>query len=280
MKKAQWISVISGILLVLALYLFGRTGVPKSENIFPSSSGSQNVITSDTILVHAKEALKPEQITWMNSLEQSVIRGNVKMQKLDVYHQLAHFWKDTVHIFEPYAWYEAEAARLENSEKSLSFAAHLFLENLRNESSDRLRKWKALQAEDLFERSLKVNPNNDSSIVGLGACYIFGSIADNPMTGILKVRQVVDKDSNNVFGQMVLGHGSILSGQYDKAIDRFGKVLAIQPENLEAILMMAEVYERKQEPENAVQWYTKALPYANNIEFKNAIEKRIEELKK
>ena len=76
----------------------------------------------------------------MNDLEQSVIRGDVKKQKLDVYHQLAHFWKDSARIFEPYAWYEAEAARLENSEKSLTFAAHLFLENLRNEENDRIKK--------------------------------------------------------------------------------------------------------------------------------------------
>jgi tetratricopeptide (TPR) repeat protein len=181
----------------------------------------------------------------MNDLEQSVIRGDVKKQKLDVFHQLAHFWKDSARIFEPYAWYEAEAARLENSEKSLTFAAHLFLENLRNEENDRLKRWKALQAKDLFERSLRINDKNDSSTVGLGACYIFGNIADNPMEGILKVRQVVERDSTNIFAHMVLGHGSLISGQYDRAIDRFGKVLTLQPGNLEAILMMAEVCERK-----------------------------------
>jgi tetratricopeptide (TPR) repeat protein len=224
--------------------------------------------------------LNPEQVTWMNDLEQSVIRGDVKNQKLDVFHQLAHFWKDSARIFEPYAWYEAEAARLENSEKSLTFAAHLFLENLRNEENERLKKWKAFQAKDLFERSLRINDKNDSTIVGLGACYIFGNIADNPMEGILKVRQVVERDSTNIFAQLVLGHGSLISEQYDRAIDRFGKVLAIHPQNLEAILMMAEVYERKADKANAIKWYSNALPLAPNPNMKTALEKRIEELKK
>ena len=62
---------------------------------------------------------------------------------LKIYHQLAHFWADTAQIFEPYAWYEAEAARLENSEKTLTFAAHLFLQNLQGENDPALRKWKA-----------------------------------------------------------------------------------------------------------------------------------------
>lgn len=281
MRRAQLIIVVIGVLLVAALFRFGKTAAPSEKKAAQTAQPPvQNELTTDSILFHAREILKPEQITWINNLEQSIIRGDVKKQKLDVYHQLAHFWKDTAQIFEPYAWYEAEAARLENSEKSLTFAAHLLLESLRNETSEKLKKWKALQAKDLFERSLSINDKNDSSIVGLGACYIFGNIADNPMEGILKVRQVVEKDSTNIFAQMVLGHGSFISGQYDRAIDRFGKVLQLQPGNLEAILMMAEVYERKEDRANAIKWYFNAIPLAKNPELKKALENRIEELKK
>ena len=280
MNKAQWITICIGVLIVSALFLFGRTGPYKSATAKNFQSSTQSELTADSILFHAKEILSPAQIQWMNDLEQSVIRGDVKKQKLDVFHQLAHFWKDSANIFEPYAWYEAEAARLENSEKSLTFAAHLILENLRNEESDQLKRWKALQAKDLFERSLRINDKNDSTIVGLGACYIFGNIADNPMEGILKVRQVVEKDSTNVFAQMVLGQGSLMSGQYDRAIDRFEKVLALQPVNLEAILLMAEVFERKEDKANAIKWYSKALPLAPNPAMRSALEKRINELKK
>jgi len=279
-NKAQWITIGVGVLMILGLFLFGRTGPYKSEKLKTVQSTTQSELSADSILFHAKEILNPQQVQWMNDLEQSVIRGDVKKQKLDVFHQLAHFWKDSAGIFEPYAWYEAEAARLENSEKSLTFAAHLFLENLRNEESERLKRWKALQAKDLFERSLRINDKNDSTIVGLGACYIFGNIADNPMEGILKVRQVAERDSTNVFAQMVLGNGSLISGQYDRAIDRFEKVLVLQPGNLEAILRMAEVYERKEDKANAIKWYSNALPLAPNPNMKTALEKRIEELKK
>ena len=281
MNKAQWITIGIGVLLVAGLFRYGRTSPHKTDiKRSVQQTTTKSELTTDSILYHAKEILNSEQLTWMNNLEQSVIRGDVKSQKLDVFHQLAHFWKDSAGIFEPYAWYEAEAARLENSEKSLTFAAHLILENLRNEPNDQLKKWKALQAKDLFERSLRINEKNDSTIVGLGATYIFGNIADNPMEGILKVRQVVEKDSTNIFGQLILGHGSFISGQYDKAIDRFGKVVAIQPANLEAVLMLAEVYERKADKPNAIRWYSNALPITNNADLKTALEKRIAELKK
>ena len=280
MNKAQWITIAIGVLIVVGLFRFGRTGPYKGEIPKAVESIAPNELTTDSILFHVKETLSPAQIQWLNDLEQSVIRGDVKKQRLDVFHQLAHFWKDSARIFEPYAWYEAEAARLENSEKSLTFAAHLILENLRNEESDQLKRWKALQAKDLFERSLRINDKNDSTIVGLGACYIFGNIADNPMEGILKVRQVVEKDSTNIYAQMVLGQGSLMSGQYDRAIDRFEKVLALQPANLEAILLMAEVFERKEDKANAIKWYSNALPLAPNPAMRSALEKRINELKK
>ena len=247
----------------------------------PASEGAMQgeAISIDTILLHAKERVSPDQAVRLTALENAVTRGDVNDQKIKIYHQLAHFWGDTARIFEPYAWYEAESARLENSEKTLTFAAHLFLDNLRSEENPSLKRWKALQAKDLFERSLKLNPGNDSSTVGLGACYIFGNIAENPMEGILKVRSVAEKDSTNVYAQSVLGYGSLLSGQYDRAINRFQAVARLQPENLEAIIALADLYERKADKATAASWYDKAIPLIKNPELKTEVKKRIEELR-
>ncbi|MGC4037856.1 MAG: tetratricopeptide repeat protein [Chitinophagaceae bacterium] len=279
MKKPQWITIGIGAALVILLYFFGKI-VPDKKPVPPVQDGGQIVLSIDTILYHAKERLNADQAQRITMLEHSVVRGDVKDQQLKVYHHLAHFWADTAKVFEPYAWYEAESARLENSEKSLTFAAHLFLENLRNEENPALKRWKAEQAKDLFERSLKINPANDSSTVGLGACYIFGNLADNPMEGILKVRAVAEKDSNNVFAQSVLGYGSLMTGQLDRAINRFQAVARLQPGNLEAAMVLADVYERKEDKTSAVTWYNKALPLIKNADLKAEVEKRITELKK
>ena len=284
MKKPQWITLAAALVLVAVLYVFGRIVPEKKETTARQSDLADNPVSVDSILSDAKKRLDPAQIVRLNALENSVVRGDVNEQKLKIYHQLAHFWADTGQIFEPYAWYEAEAARLENSEKSLTFAAHLFLQNMRGENSQPLREWKALEAKDLFERSLKINPQNDSSIVGLGACYIFGGISATPMEGILKVRAVADKDSSNIFAQEVLGHGSMYSGQYDKAIARFETVyrLSRETENtkLEACLMLAEAYERKADRLSAINWYKKSLTLIKNQEVKEEVNKRIDELSK
>jgi tetratricopeptide (TPR) repeat protein len=281
-KGPQFITVALAICLVAALYIYGRT-VPPKKSVMPGVAGTQTEtadISADSILVIAKKQLTPEQAIRINTLENSISRGDVKAQQLKVYHQLAHFWADSVIIFEPYAWYEAEAARLENSEKSLTFAARLFLDNLQNDEVIQRRKWKALQARDLFERSLKINPENDSAKVGLGACYLFGNISATPMEGILKIREVAEKDSTNAYAQMMLAKGSLVSGQYDKAISRLQTVNRLEPGNPEAILLLADVYERTGDKTNAVSWYQKSLQFIKQQEARKEIEQRIEELKK
>jgi Tfp pilus assembly protein PilF len=290
-KKPQWITLAVAGILTLVIFKFART-TPEYKPALATDNQQHSAddghdhgpaassFSIDTLLLQAKKSLTPNQLIWINNLENSITRGDVKNQQLSVYHQLSHFWKDSARIFEPYAWYEAEGARLENSEKSLTFAARLFLDELQNDQLDNRRMWKALQAKDLFERSLKINPDNDSAKVGLGACYLFGNITSSPMEGIAKIREVVQKDSTNIYAQLTLVKGSMLSGQFDKAISRLETVIKLQPDNWESHLLMADLYERKQEFKNAIQWYEKSLAFIQQPEVKAAVRQRIEDLKK
>jgi tetratricopeptide (TPR) repeat protein len=279
-KKPQWITVLTAVGLLVVILVFGRI-VPKRKQVQPSASATQSLlpaISSDTIISQAKRQITPDLLNRLAKIEDQATLNDSRVQKLEYYHELAHFWGDTVRMFEPYAWYEAEAARLENSEKSLTFAAHLFLENLQQDNDPERIRWKALQAKDLFERSLRINPNNDSSKVGLGACYLFGQISPAPMEGIGKIREVADRDSTNIYAQMMLVKGAVISGQYDRAITRLLTVTGIDPKNVEASLMLADVYERVADKPNAILWYKKSLPFISREDVKLEIEKRIQEL--
>ncbi|MGE5520809.1 MAG: tetratricopeptide repeat protein [Candidatus Dadabacteria bacterium] len=282
MKRAQWITIGGAILLTILLYtttkdrLFGERKVKTTP---PVAHVSHEGLSTDSVLYYSKRNLTKEQVERLNQLENGISRGDVAAQKLTSYHQLAHFWADSAKLFAPYAFYTGEAARLENSEKSLTFAAHLFLDNLTNEEDPRLKQWEAFQAKDLFERSLKLNPSNDSSKVGLGATYLFGGI-EMPMQGIQMIRDVVQKDPTNVYAQMTLGRASVLSGQMDKAVERFQTVIKMQPANAEAVLLLADTYDRMNNKPAAIEWYEKSLPLIPNPEYKSEVTKRINELKK
>jgi tetratricopeptide (TPR) repeat protein len=279
MNRPQWITAGFALLIVIGLYAATQKQVfgPSKKISSHTGGAAQAVLSTDSILFHAKENLSPEQANRISLLENSVSRGDVREQQLHIYHQLARFWADTGRSFLPYAWYTAEAARLENSEKSLTFAAHLLLNNLVREESPRLKQWEALQAKDLFERSLKLNPDNDSTKVALGAVYLFGGL-EAPMKGVGMIREVAEKDSTNVYAQWTLARASMMSGQLDKAIERFRILHRLEPTNWEPVLLAAELEEQKGNKAEALIWYGKALNLVP-ARVKPEVEARIKKLK-
>ena len=280
MKKQQIILVGSGAVLLCLIYFFGRTIPPKVNSSVPGAPVKSQQVDITSILAASRQQLTPGQQEYITQLEASVVRGDVKEQQIKVNRQLAAFWKDSAHMLLPYAWYSAQAAKLENTQKSLTFAAQFLLDGLRRQDNQELRTWMANEAKELFERALQLAPDNDSLKIGLGSCYLFGNIGPNPMEGIRKIREVADRDSTNMYAQFMLGLGDMTSGQLDKAIQRLSKVAQHEPDNLEAVLGLADIYERTGDKANAIKWYEVSKKHIPDPEIVKEIDQRISLLKK
>ena len=278
MKKQQLFLLAGATLLFCVVYFFGKTTPPKKNTAAAGSPDSTYNIQK--VLEASRSQLTVDQRSRLAQLENSVVRGNVREQKAEVFKQIASFYRDTAHLLVPFAYYTGEAAKLENSEKSLTFAARFFLENARKQDDEGLKKWMANESKELFEKALVLDPGDDSLKVGLGSCYIFGNIADNPMQGIMMIREVAERDPSNMYAQYMLGVGGMMSGQLDRAIDRLSLVASKQPENVEVKLMLAEAYEKKGDKKNAVKWYESVRSYIGNPEILQELDKRIQTLKK
>jgi len=282
-KKKQVIVAAAGFLVLLSIYFFGHTVPPKKQSpVAGSSTRGPQSLDINVVLNALKAKLTPSQSEYVSRLQSAVVRGNVKDQQIKADLQLAAFWRDSAENgFLPYAYYTGEAAKLENSEKSLTFAAQLFLNNLRSQENPELRAWMASQSRELFERAEVLNPGNDSTKIGLGATYIFGGSGApaEVMTGIQKILEVARRDSLNMYAQLMLGLGGIESGQYDKAIQRLIKVVHFDPGNLEAALSLGEAYERTGDIASAKVWYAKATKLTRNSELIEAINERMKSIK-
>jgi tetratricopeptide (TPR) repeat protein len=275
-RKQQWVLASTGIVLLVIVYFFGNTiALNKPPAVQESAANSTEIPTTEEIIIKFKSSLNVAEAQKVTQLENSVVRGDVHNQEIHIYHQLASYWSDTLHRPELGAYYEGEAAKLENSEKNLTFAAHLLLDNTMSATDASMQRWLATKAKELFEKALLINPNNDSTKIGVGACYMFGNISENPMQGILAIKQIADKDPDNLYAQMMLGLGGVQSGQYDKAAERFLNVIKKQPDNIEAILNLAGAYERMSNKAEAVKWYKTSLNFIQLPQARKEIEERI-----
>ena len=279
--KQQLILSAAALALLASLFIFGKIESQKSS--FPHSeehiASSFNI--SDSIQ-KIKAKLTSSQLLYLTNLENSIKRGDVKMQAQKSYLQIAGFWKDSANSFLPYAYYISEASKLENSEKSLTFAARLILDSMRRQDNDLVKGWESETAVVLFEKAIELNPENEDLKVDLGSCYVYGKgmsgNANETMKGIQQLLKVVSKDSNNMKAQMVLGIGGVISRQYDKAITRLNKVVAAQKENLEAISWLADAYAESGDKTNALKWYEYSKKLVNNPEYSKEVEARIKAL--
>jgi tetratricopeptide (TPR) repeat protein len=280
LKKPQLLVALFATLTCFAIIIFiPRTN--KEANAASKESTENQTISTQTILEGAKTALTGSQKISLLSIENQLSTSKMAKDSAAIYRQLSKFWADSAQRIEPYLYYTYSAALLENSEKSLTFAAQLLVDNLTTqEAPPAIQNWIAANAKVLLEKALVINPNNDSTKINLGACYMFGNISDNPMQGILKVKEVVDKNPQHIYGNMMLGLGGKKSAQYPKAIERFSAILKIEPNNMEAMVNLAECYELNSQKDLAIEWYLKMKGLVNNPQAKDAIDKRIKELKK
>jgi tetratricopeptide (TPR) repeat protein len=282
MYKKQLIISLAGLALVILLFTFGSTTAPKSKVELPVA----NAVKSFDIIKFIedeKKHLTASQIINLGKLENSVTRGDVNSQLITANTQLANFWKDSIKSFEPYVYYLSQAAKLDKSEKNLTFAAQLILDNLRSEQDEAKLNWKTAEAIALFEKAIELYPNNDDLKVGLGSCYVFGKgRVGGPaetMKGIQQLLSVVRKDSNNMKAQMMLGVGGYVSGQYDKAIERLQKVIKAQPDNVEAVAFLADTYAAKGDKAEAIKWYMLSKRLVNDPHYSQEVDERIKTLR-
>jgi tetratricopeptide (TPR) repeat protein len=280
LDKEKWILAGIATALLFALYFGGRT-TPRSSPQASQRDTSHRHEGFDiaAYLDSAKVRLAPSGLELVSAMEKALAGNSDPGRRIAILRDLAAYWRDSARNPIANLWFTGEYAKLENTEKTLNFAAHSYLSELRGESDPELKGWMAAQARSLFKSSLTLNPANDSTTVGFGSTFFFGTPdGGTPMEGILKIREVAERDTTNLFAQFMLGYGGLVSGQYDRAVERFERVLRREPGNMEAIFLMAEACERAGDRKKAVQWYETGRNMIDNPDVKRAINEKIASL--
>ena len=101
----------------------------------------------------------------------------------------------------------------------------------------------------------------------------------DPMKGIAMLKEVLEEDPENIKTLLTLGFFSIQSGQYERAIERFEKVLSIDSGYTEAYLYLADIYETLGKNNKSIINLNKYKILIKDSIIINEVEKHITELK-
>jgi tetratricopeptide (TPR) repeat protein len=266
------IAVISGSLILIVLLLFANTKLPKKADAPAMSEHAGNsTITIVSVVENAKSKLNNDQKAKVEILE-----GALKSSpdKKTAFEKMIRQW-DTLRQPAVAAYYMEQAAIASPMESNWMEAGNRYYAATRfaQEAEKPLLFSKAIEC---FEKTIQINPKNVDAKINLGACYVEGS--SEPMKGIGLLKEVEKTDSNNVNLQLNFAFFSEKSGQWDKAIARFKKVLQIQPDFIEAYLHLADAYEQKGDKENAIESLEKYKNLVDDVTIKAEIQDYINKL--
>jgi tetratricopeptide (TPR) repeat protein len=133
------------------------------------------------------------------------------------------------------------------------------------------------KAIECYNQAVSIDTNDLEAATMLGTCYVEGST--QPMDGIMLLRKVVVKDSTYVDAQVQLGMFAIQSGQTDKALDRFNKILKIKPDYIQAYIYLGQIYADMGKKEQAIEMLELYMKKSNDNTINQQVEQFINELK-
>lgn len=270
MNKTQ-IAVIAGSIGLIVLLLFANTKPPKKE-AKPEVTAREGLVADMSEWVeNVKATLDVNQKQALEKLEEAL---KTSPDKKEIWSRFINWW-DSLRQPALAAYYMEQLAIAAPTDKNWMEAGNRYYAATRfvKEAEKPLLFRKAIGS---FEKTLELNPENTEAKITLAACYVEGS--EDPMKGIGILREVEKTDSNNVNLQLNFAFFSEKSGQWDKAIARFNKVLKIKPDFIEAYLHLADAYEQKGDKAKAIENLEKYNSLVDDVTIKTEVQNYIKKL--
>lgn len=151
------------------------------------------------------------------------------------------------------AHYAEEVAGLEKTDAAWSIAGgNFYLAAQKNGDDKPLHTYCLQHAADAFQNAASLNPTHWEHRLNLALCFTENPPQDNPMRGILLLRDLDKEHPENVSINCNLARLAIKTGQFDRAIERLEKILPNNSSNKKIICLLADAYSGKNDPKAAV----------------------------
>lgn len=264
--------VCSAVVVAVALFM-----LPSQVNIKPKADDAMTPVNTGfdypELIKSAKTSLNEKQNSRFTTLETSLA---AYPDSLSLYDSIGKAW-DMAGIPAISAYYFDKKAEKFPGEKNYLEAAYRYFDAYKIAGDTTLRSFMAQQAISSYKKVLAKNPSNLNAKTDLGVCY--AETTSDPMRGITLLREVVAADPEHEMAQLNLGLLSLKSTQYAKAIERFNKVLAINPARTDVYLYLGETYIQMSDTANAVKVFEKYKIKSDNYEMVQQVSKLLSDLK-
>ncbi len=261
--RKQVLVIVAALTLTIALYLLPQK--TKRDTAVKPESG----FSFEGILAQAKGQLSAEELGPIGQIEDVLAKDATNIILLDSLGKLwdlALFPVVSAHYFE-------KIAQIKPEEKNWLNAAYRYFDAFKGTSDSLMRSMMVEKAISSYQKVLELNPTNLNAKTDLGLCYAEGTA--EPMKGILMLREVVAQDSTHANAHFNLGVLSVRSGQLDKAVERFNKVLLLEPERVEARYLLGRTLIQMGKSEEGKMQLQQIQKYTSDPQVLDEVDKLV-----
>lgn len=269
MNRNQTITLVSCALLCVGVYLFTSIRKPKEETAATPTAQTEQAGVLNIEEYVAETSAMIENDTLRNKVEELTNNKDYK----GLVDAFATMDKPLAVVY-----YLKKQATVTNDIDDWVGSGDFSMMLLQTAPDEKAKNYLSNNAIECYKAAVAIDSTITDNRLRLASAYMEGG--SQPMQGVGILLDLVKKDSNNVDALLMLGRFGIISGQYDKAIARLEKILYLQPQNSEALLMLAEAHNKLGNKEKALELLERCKKTVNSPELKSEIDKYIESIKK
>jgi len=208
-----------------------------------------------TGLIEEKVELEPGQQQRLDELTAGLKQAADDTARVKALNAMAEFWKklkkpvQVAQVYEQMAGLRKTAESWQRAGEEYYRAVQFADENLTGKIYQR--------AIAMFDEVLKLDPKHERARIKKGVCM--AEMGQAPMEGIKLILEVAEQNPQNAEAQLNLGFLSVRSNQYDKAVERFKRVLEIDSSNIDVHIYLANTYEMMQDTANLLKHYERYI---------------------
>ena len=173
-------------------------------------------------------SIAPEQRREISVLAAKYTAEKDPIAKLRVAAELADKYK-AVEKFDSAGYFLEQLAQARPGEQTWKRAADAYFDAFTFATTQERQKTLGAKCQELYGKVLKNNPENLDAKTNLGMAFM---ASDNPVQGVVLLREVLVADPRNERAIYNLGLLSMQSNQYDKAVERFRELTKVNPDNV------------------------------------------------
>lgn len=260
-KATLWVAFI--VLTITLTYL----GLNKSEATidFNALNKEKNQVASESIKAEFENLIK--NIGSSTTVVKPDVLTSTDTSRIALSIQLLDTMKQYLYA----AVLSEKIAKMQNNPIKFHDAARYYLMELYDHEAEKNELMLTKKAKENLEKSLELQPENIDAKIDLAVSVYNINRMQTPenqsdlMRPALLLREVIAKDSNNLDALYYLGKLSVESNQFEKAIERFKKLVSLQPQNPDFYFEISQIYAQMGEKEESELWNKKGQSLTKTI---------------